>query len=187
MTFLELVRKRRSVRAYEPARVSRDVLERCLEAARLAPSACNSQPWRFIVVDDPTLKAEVAGAAFTGMYSMNTFAADAPVLIAVVRERSKFAAALGGLFRGVHYALIDVGIACEHLVLQAEEEGLGTCWLGWFNEKAVKRILRLGAKDKVDIMISVGYPAPEDRRDGQRKPLGEITRFNVEQRGGSQS
>ncbi len=187
MTFLELVRQRRSVRAYLPDAIPRDALERCLEAARLAPSACNSQPWRFIVVDEPGLKAELAGAAFAGMYSMNTFAADAPVLVAVVRERSKFAAAMGGLFRGVQYALIDVGVACEHFVLQAEEEGLGTCWLGWFNEKAVKRTLGLRAKDKVDIILSVGYPADEEVRDKQRKTLGAMVRFNREEEGNTLS
>ena len=183
MSFIELVRKRQSTRDYVADPVSREAIGRCLEAARLAPSACNSQPWRFIVVDDPDLKARLAEAAFAGMYSMNRFAAGAPVLVAVVRERSKFAAALGGLFRGVQYALIDLGVACEHFVLQAEEEGLGTCWLGWFNEKAARRVLALRAKEKVDIILSVGYPTEAEPREKCRKPLGEIARFNLEQGG----
>ena len=185
MSFRELVQKRQSTREYAPDPVPREAIGRCLEAARLAPTACNSQPWRFVVVDEPSLKSRLARAAFGGMFSMNTFAAEAPVLVAVVRERSKFAAAMGGFFRGVRFALLDVGAACEHFVLQAEEEGLGTCWLGWFNEKAVKRILELRAGDKVDVIISVGYPVAGEIRDKQRKALNEMASFNLEDKGNS--
>ena len=176
MAFLDLVRQRCSVRRYAAAPVSREVLDRCLEAARLAPSACNSQPWSFIVVEEAEARQRLAAAAFTGIYAMNAFAATAPVLIVAVTERSRFAAALGGRFRGVQYNLIDLGIACEHLVLQATEEGLGTCWLGWFNENAVKQILGLPSNTKVDIMISLGHPA-DVARPVKRKPLSEIRRF----------
>jgi nitroreductase len=178
MTFLELVRKRRSTRKYSAKPVPRETLERCLEAARLAPSACNVQPWHFIVVDDAELKNNLAKAAFSGVYSMNSFAKDAPVLIAVVTERSNYIARLGGYLKGVQYSLIDIGIVCEHLVLQAEEEGVGTCWLGWFNEGAVKKVLGLPKAKKVDIMISMGYPESEELREKTRKHLSEIRRFN---------
>ena len=136
MAFINLVQQRQSTRAYRATPVPRALIERCLEAARLAPSACNCQPWRFIVVDDLDTRSALATAAFSGVYSMCAFAKHAPVLIAVITERSSYAAALGGMFRGTQYNLIDIGIACEHLVLQATEEGLGTCWLGWFNEKS---------------------------------------------------
>jgi nitroreductase len=178
MAFLELVRKRRSTRKYSAKPVPRETLERCLEAARLAPSACNVQPWHFIVVDDAELKNNLAKAAFSGVYSMNSFAKDAPVLIAVVTERSNYIARLGGYLKGVQYSLIDIGIVCEHLVLQAEEEGVGTCWLGWFNEGAVKKVLGLPKAKKVDIMISMGYPESEELREKTRKHLSEIRRFN---------
>lgn len=177
MSFLELVKKRQSVRKYLSKKVPREVLDKCLEAARLAPSACNSQPWSFIVVDDRDLINKVAERCFRGIYSINYFAKNAPVLIIVVTERSKYIAALGGYLRGVKYSLIDIGIACEHLILQAQEEGLGTCWLGWFNEKKIKETLGIPKSKKVDVIISAGYPANEDMRGKIRRPLNEIRMF----------
>jgi nitroreductase len=174
MDFMELVRIRQSNRKYLPRPVARSMIESCLEAARLAPSACNSEPWSFIVVDDPELKTTLADKAFSGIYSMNRFAERAPVLIAVITERSRFAASLGRYFRGTRYNLIDIGIACEHLVLRAAEAGLGTCWLGWFNERGVKKILGLPRSTKVDILISLGYPEDASPRDKKRRPLEEI-------------
>jgi nitroreductase len=179
MTFLELARKRQSVRSYSPASVLRPVIDRCLEAARLAPSACNSQPWHFIVVDDPALKTKLAQKAFSGVYSMNAFAAAAPVLVVVVRDRSGYFSALGGFCRGLQFGLVDIGIACEHFVLQAQEEGVGTCWLGWFDEHAVKKLLNIPKNRKADMMISMGYPADDTVREKARKPLSDISRFNT--------
>lgn len=178
MTFLELVKRRQSVRKYLPNPVPREVLDRCLEAARLAPSACNSQPWSFIIVDDEKLKNKLADAAFSGIYALNSFAGKAPVIIAVVTERSKYLCRLGGYFRGMQYSLVDIGIACEHLILQAQEEGLGACWLGWFDEKAVKRVLGIPKDKKVDICLSLGYPEAQVVRDKKRKPMDEIRRFS---------
>lgn len=177
MSFLDLAGRRQSDRKYEPRPVPREAIDRCLEAARLAPSACNSQPWTFIVADRDPLRGQVAEAAFSGVYSMNAFARQAPVLIVAVTERSRYVARLGGQFRGVQYSLVDLGIACEHLCLQAAEEGLGTCWLGWFNEKAVKKVLGLPPATKLDIMISMGYPADPDAREKKRKSLDEIRRY----------
>ncbi|HDQ93504.1 MAG TPA: nitroreductase, partial [Synergistetes bacterium] len=114
MYFLELAGKRRSVRNFLPDPVPREAIERCLEAARLAPSACNSQPWKFLVTDDPETSSRVADAAFSGLYSMNTFARKAPVHVIVLRENAKPAARFGGFFRGVDFTLVDIGIACEH-------------------------------------------------------------------------
>jgi nitroreductase len=109
---------------------------------------------------------------------MNSFAKSAPVLIVVLTERSKYAAQLGGYFRGIQYSLIDIGIACEHFVLQADEDGLGTCWLGWLNERAVKRVLGLPRSARIDVMISVGYPEPADEREKPRKTLDDMRAYN---------
>ena len=176
MSFLELVRKRQSERKYSDKLVPRETIERCLEAARLAPSACNSQPWTFMVVEGE-LKSRLAEAAFSGIYSMNSFAARAPVLIVVITERSRYAARLGGQIRGVQYSLIDIGISCEHLILQAAEEGLGTCWLGWFNEKGVKQALGLSRSARIDIIISMGYPESDLHRDKNRKSADDVRQF----------
>lgn len=177
MKFLELVKKRQSVRKYLPKAVPREILEKCIEAARLAPSACNSQPWSFIVIEEEKLKNKLAEEAFSGIYFTNSFAKKSPVLIVIVSEQSNYAARLGGYFRGTQYSLIDIGIACEHFILQAAEENLGTCWLGWFNEKAVKKILNIPREKKVPVIISMGYPQTEELRDKIRKPLNEIGRF----------
>lgn len=178
MSFLELVRKRQSVRSYLPGSLPRVVIDRCLEAARLAPSACNSQPWQFIVVDEPQLRKKLAEKAFAGIYAINAFAKEAPVLVAVIREKSGYFAALGGLCRGLPFGLVDIGIACQHFVLQAQEDGIGTCWLGWFDEMAVKKTLGISRDKKVDILISMGYPAEDTTREKVRKPLGEMSAFN---------
>jgi nitroreductase len=177
MTFMDLVRKRRSVRAYSPMPVPRESIDRCLEAARLAPSACNSQPWSFVIVDDGETVRRLSARAFAGIYSMNSFVQSAPVLIAVITERSTYTARLGGYFRGIQYSLIDIGIACEHLILQAAEEGLGTCWLGWFNEKEVKHFLGLPRGTKIDILISMGYPEEKGVKEKARRPLELIRKY----------
>ena len=178
MKFLELADARYSLRDYSSRAVERDVLERCLEAARLAPSACNSQPWRFIVVDSPDLRERLADAAFSGICTMNQFARKAPVLVVIIRETSRYAARLGGKLRGIPYSLIDLGIAGEHFALQAAEEGLGTCWLGWFHERAVKKVLGLNRRERVDILFSVGYPAEgREQPEKKRKALSEIREY----------
>jgi len=179
MTFLELVNKRSSVRKYTAKPVPREIITRCLGAARLAPSACNAQPWVFLVVDDPVLRDKVASAAFSGAFSMNSFARSAPVFIIVVREKSTQFASIGGFFRGVQYNLIDIGIACEHFILQAAEDDVGTCWLGWFNERAVKKVLGIPKGKKADIMISMGYPEEDSARQKERKSLSEMSAFNI--------
>lgn len=177
MNFLELVKKRQSIRKYLDKAVPREAIERCLEAARMAPSACNSQPWNFIVVDNPEVKNKVAQAAFSGIYSSNSFAKAAPVLVVVITERSKFIATLGGYFRGIQYNLVDVGIAVEHFILQATEEGIGTCWLGYFNEKAVKKVLNIPKDKKVDIIVSVGYSIDSKIREKNRHNINEIRKY----------
>lgn len=174
MEFIELVRRRQSCRAYSTRPVARDLIDKCLEAARLAPSACNSQPWTFVVIDQEPLRSQVYEAMTGGVYSLNRFTRLAPVLIAVITEKSKYAAQLGGFLRAVQYNLIDIGIAGQHLDLQAAELGLGCCWLGWFNEKAVKKSLRLPSSSRIDVMFSLGYPADESIRPKTRKQLSEI-------------
>ena len=178
MQILETIKKRRSVRDYLESPVEKEKLIRCLEAARLAPSACNAQPWKFIVVDEPNLKNRLCDAAFQGIYKMNGFARKAPVIIIVVSEKEKFLAKIGGVFRNTFYYLIDLGIACEHLILQAAEIGLGTCWIGWFDEKAVKKTLGIPKCKKVDVLISMGYSREEKVLQKERYPLENISSFN---------
>ena len=179
MTFLDLVKQRKSIRDYLDVPVEREKIMKCLEAARLAPSACNSQPWKFIVVDDKQLRDKLCNAAFSSVYLINSFCKRAPVVVAVVSERSKFLAHIGGMFRGTKYYLIDIGIACEHFVLEAEEQGLGTCWIGWFDEEAVKSILKVPRNKRIDILISLGYYEKEKKGpEHGREPIDKVASFN---------
>jgi nitroreductase len=179
MKFSELVQKRQSTRKFSDRPVPKEMIEKCLEASRLAPSACNSQPWSFIVVDEPELKNRLVHEAMGGIYKTNAFVINAPLLVVIVTEASSYIARLGGYLRHVKYNLIDIGIAGEHLALQAAELGLGTCWLGWFKENAVRRVLGLPRKTQIDVMIAMGFPAEGDPlRPKLRKPLAEIARFS---------
>ncbi len=179
MALLDLLKHRKSVRDFLDRPVEREKIMMCLEAARLAPSACNSQPWKFIVVDDRQLKDKLGDAAFRGIYSMNSFCKMAPVMVVVVSEKSKFLARIGGMFRGTKYYLIDIGVAIEHFVLQAEDLGLGTCWIGWFNERAVKSVLEIPHRKKIDILIALGYyDRGKTRSEHSREPIDKIASFN---------
>ncbi len=175
--FLKLAAARRSIRKYKPDPVEREKLGVCLEAARLAPSACNAQPYRFVVIDDPALRGQFCAAAFSGIYSPCGFAAAAPVLAAVVSGRGKLSAWVGNQMQDTNFRLVDVGIAAEHFVLAAAEQGLGTCWLGWFNAKAGARVLDLGAGEKIEVLLAVGYPA-ENPSPRPRKKTEDLAAYN---------
>ncbi|MCD6204802.1 MAG: nitroreductase family protein [Candidatus Marinimicrobia bacterium] len=178
MKFLELVKKRQSIRKYADQKVDRSLIDQCIEAARLAPSARNSQPWSFIVLDDPEIIQKVSRKAFSGIYKTTRFAGKAPVLIVVITEKADYITSMGNLIRNVRYSLIDIGIACEHLVLQAEELGLGTCWLGWFSARGVKRVLKLPRSTQIDVLISLGYPLdPNYRRERKRRSLDDVRHY----------
>lgn len=174
MELLDLIQKRQSDRQYEARPVDRELVVKCLEAARLAPSACNSQPWKFVVVDEPQLVLQV-GEAAAGM-GMNKFAKEVPVIVAVVLEKMNLTARIGSVIKDKEYSLLDMGIAVEHFCLQAAELGLGTCIMGWFDEKKVKKFL--GIKNKrVPLLITLGYPAGETRRK-IRKSLDDMSSWN---------
>lgn len=175
--FLKLVSERRSVRRYKQRPVEKEKLLACLEAARLAPSACNAQPYKFIVVDEPAAREKLAAAAFSGLHSATRFAAQAGALVAVVSRKGKLSAWLGNRVQDTNFRLIDIGIAAEHFVLAAQEQGLGTCWLGWFDAKGAARALGLPPGCKAEIMLSVGYPdeAPPARK---RKTMEDFSSFN---------
>ena len=175
MEFSELIRVRQSDRKYLPQEVEEEKIVKCLEAARLAPSANNSQPWKFIVVNEPELKDKVAALA-AGL-GMNKWAVQAPAIIAVVLETPGFTTRLGGLLKGKEFRLMDIGMAVEHLCLQAADLGLGTCIMGWFDERKVKKALNIPRSRRVPLLISLGYPDTQTRRK-IRKSIKEITSWN---------
>lgn len=179
MTLQELINQRQSVRKYRDKPVEKEKIEQLTKAVHLAPSACNSQPWKLIIVDEPELKNEVAKATFSKTISFNKFAVEAPVIAVLVIEKAKLIAQLGGKIKNQEYPEYDIGIAASHFCLQATELGLGTCMIGWFNEKKIKQLLKIPKKRKVGLVITLGY-APEDYkiRKKIRKPVEQICGFN---------
>ncbi len=179
MNFFELVKHRSSVRKYDLRPVKRELIVKCIEAARLAPSACNSQPWQFIVVDTLELKNKLCDAMLGGAYGiMNHFIKEAPVLVIVVIDKAKWLTKSCNVINNTKLYLIDIGIACSHFILQAAELGLGTCILGWFNERAVKRLLGIPRTKRAHIIISMGYPSVDFKpKEKNRKTLSEISLY----------
>ncbi len=177
ISFLELVKLRQSDRSYRKQAVEKDKIDKIIEAARMAPSACNAQPWKFIVVDDPSLLKDLAKAASAGVIGMNLFVEQAPVQIVVVREKANFSSRIGSNIKRKDYSLIDIGIASEHICLQAAAEGLGSCMIGWFDEKKVKQLLKIPASKRVELLITLGYPA-KDTREKRRKSEEETVSRN---------
>lgn len=176
--FYELVKNRQSTRAFDTERVvDREVISRILEAARLSPSACNAQPWHFIVVDEPELKNNIADATASRILNMNHFTKQAPVHIIVVEEKVNLSSSFGGLVKNKQFAFLDIGIAAAHICLAAQAEGLGSCILGWFAEDKVKKLLNIPDNRRVVLDIVIGYPA-QDLREKKRKPIDEVVSFN---------
>ncbi|HKL86721.1 MAG TPA: nitroreductase family protein [Treponemataceae bacterium] len=161
-TFLDLVKKRASIRSYDSRTVEQEKLETCIEAARLAPSACNAQPWKFTIVRNPSSIQKIAAACLLPGSSMNKFVKGAPVIIVVTGESPNITSALGSFIKRKKLFLIDIGIAAEHFCLQAADQELGTCMLGWFNERSIKRILSIPRRKRVYMLITLGYPKTEN-------------------------
>lgn len=174
---LNLINTRQSDRAYTIQTIEKEKIERILEAARLAPSACNAQPWKFIVIDNPELKNKIADCTSSKVLGMNHFTKQAPIHIAIVEERANFTSNAGSLIKGKHFPLIDIGIAAEHMCLQAAAEGLGSCMLGWFDETKVKKLLNIPKSKRVPLIITIGYPEKETR-EKRRKDVDDIVSYN---------
>ena len=177
LDFLNLVSHRQSDRAYFDKQVEEDKLLRCIEAARLAPSACNSQPWTFVVVNDKELKNKIADSTSNRLLPLNHFTKQAPVHIVIVQEFANLTSSIGRAIKDKDYTLIDIGIAAEHFCLQAASEGLGSCMIGWFNEKKVKTLLNIPTNKRPLLIITLGYSA-DKMREKKRKSIEKIIRFN---------
>lgn len=177
MNFPELVKTRQSVRKYTAQAVEREKIERCIEAVRLAPSACNSQPWKFIIVDEPQLKDRIAKETYNTVVAFNKFVKEAPVIAVIVMEKPTMISQIGGRIKDKDFYLIDIGIAAEHFCLQAAEEGLGTCMLGWFNEKKIAEMLHIPKSKRIGLLITLGY-SESTLREKIRKNTGDILNYN---------
>ncbi|AKB80752.1 Nitroreductase family protein [Methanosarcina barkeri 3] len=160
MGIFDTIKDRRSIRTYKSERIPQEKLEKLLEAARLAPSAANRQNWKFIVVENEQVKKQLVTACNNQAF---------------VGTASHIIAGIGDLSQKWHQ--VDLAIALEHIVLEAVELGLGTCWIGAFNEDEVKRLLRIPQDKKVVALLTVGIP-DESPTARPRKTLEEIMSYN---------
>ncbi|MFW5687309.1 MAG: nitroreductase family protein [Bacteroidota bacterium] len=170
MDFKDLVLHRESTRKYNAEKpVEPEKIEQIMEACRMAPSACNSQPWKIIVADDKATSEALASATYGPLLRFNRFASQAPVVAAIVAEKPNWLSKVGGNVKDKDFYLMDIGIVAEHFCLQAADLGLGTCMIGWFDEARVKEILHVPPKKRVLLLITLGYPAKENNRKKIRK------------------
>ncbi|MBO5869015.1 MAG: nitroreductase family protein [Oscillospiraceae bacterium] len=171
MNFMEIAETRQSCRKYDPAKaVEAEKLNAILEAARLAPSACNGQPYHLTVCKGNAAKA--VAAATMGM-GMNKFASQAPVLIVISEEPYVRTAALGAKLKGIDYRSIDIGIVAAYLTAEATAQGLSTCILGWIDDDKIRKAC--GIKEKAHLVITLGYADESDKlREKKRKDMAEL-------------
>ena len=171
MNFNEIAINRQSCRAYDPAlAVEQEKLDRILESARLAPSACNGQPYYITVCKGEAAKR--VAKATQGM-GMNKFASDAPVMLVISEKPYVKTAAFGARVKGNDYRSIDIGIVSAYITAEAAAQGLGTCILGWFDDKAIREIC--GLDEAARLVIALGYPKEGDKlREKKRKNMDAL-------------
>lgn len=174
---LKLIISRQSDRKYNNKTIEKQKLERIIEAARMSPSANNEQPWKFIIVTENKLIKEIAEAASSELFRMNKFVDQAPVLFVIVREKPDLASKIGAVVKNKDYSLMDIGIASENICIQAKAEGIGSCIIGWFNERKIRKILSIPRSKRVELIITLGYSLSE-LREKNRKPAEVTISYN---------
>lgn len=172
MDFFELAQKRQSCRNYKTQPVEKEKLLQCIKAALIAPSACNGQPWHYYLVTAPATVKDLAKCLQSG--GMNKWAGEVPAYAVVTETASNMSAKLGSAVKHQDYSSVDIGISAAHFVLEAQELGLSTCIVGWFDEKRLKELLGI-ENDRVRLVLAVGYAKDDDvQRNKMRKPLAEV-------------
>lgn len=173
MNFTEIAQTRQSCRGYDESRdVERQKLDAILESARLAPSACNGQPYHFTICRGQAAKEVAAATAGLGM---NKFAVQAPVLIVISEEPYCKSAAMGAKLKGNDYRSIDIGITTAYLTAEATAQGLSTCILGWLDDAKIRSIC--GLSHPVRLVITLGYAKDETVRPKKRKEIAELVSY----------
>jgi nitroreductase len=173
--FEELVKKRKSIRKFKENPIEREKIEKILQCARLSPSACNSQPYRFIVMSGE-YKNKFCDSVFTGMFSSCSFVKKAPLIIAMVRTKTSLKMKIGNMVCDTDFSLIDLGIAGEHMVLAATDMGLGSLWVGWFDRKKAFEFLNLKKGENIEIIIAIGEK-DEEPNERKKKSFEDIVEF----------
>ena len=175
----KVIKERASVREYAERPIEEEKLNLILESARLAPSASNTQPWHFYVVKDKKkIKALSKKMPLGSHLVINSFIAEAPVVIVATAGPLSFLQKVASFIVNKRWYYLDVAIALEHMVLTAQELGIGSCWIGWFDEKKIKTLLDIPKEEEVIALLTLGYPKegylPHHK---SLKKLEEIVRF----------
>ncbi len=175
MEFMDLALRRQSCRKFADKPVEHEKLARCVDAARQTPSACNSQPWSFVVVETPAVVAEVAKCA--QQLGINGFLSEAKAFVVVCEEHAVLMPQLRAFLDSRYFAKGDLGAAVYAICLEAESQGLGTCIIGLYDREKMCQLLDL-PKDKLFAgLVAVGYPASDKVRTKARKSLEEVVKF----------
>ena len=163
MSCIDRILKRRTIRKYRKEPVPDDVLNKILEAGRQAPSASNRQPWHFIVVTDPSVKDKLATGRYNGFIKDSAF-----TIVGISLPYDQTSESWG---------VVDTTIAMQNIVLAAEVQGVGSCWIGDFREQEVKQLLGIPEKGRIVALLSMGIP-DEQPRPKVKKDLVEIIHNN---------
>jgi nitroreductase len=183
MDVFRAIKWRRSVRNFSPQQIEREKISQILEAARLAPSSSNRQAWHFVVVDDKKIIEQIPGTVPVGTRRIVSFISSAPLVIVgcYTKALTHYLAQL----TGHENYLVDVSIAMTHMTLAATEQGIGTCWVGWYGESKLQKVLKLPRRYKIVALLVLGYPAGASTEEAMggiparpRKDLSDIVSYN---------
>lgn len=174
--YFDLILRRESCRKYDAEKpVEREKLVRCAEAARLAPSACNSQPWRYLIVTNEALVNALRPCVQS--MGMNKFASEVKTFVVVLEEKASLSETVAQRFKDQAFSSIDIGLSVSQFCCAASEQGLSTCILGWLNEKKIREVLDLPRTARVRLVLCVGYATEGQPRPKKRKPVEETVQF----------
>lgn len=174
--YFDLIARRESCRNFDPNRpVEREKLQRCAEAAWIAPSACNGQPWKYLIVTNPELNEKLRPLMME--LGMNKFVKNCPAFAVVLEEATILKVSLSQKFKDQDFAPIDVAFSASQFCYAATEQGLSTCIIGWHNEQKIRELFGLPKTTRVRLILAIGYAADETLRKKQRKPIDDVIQF----------
>ena len=174
--YFELVRRRESCRNFDPnSPVELEKLRRCAEAAWLAPSACNGQPWKYLIVTNPELAAKLR-PLMQGL-GMNKFLNECPAFAVVVQEPTVIKVSASQRLKDQDFAPIDVAFSASQFCYAATEQGLSTCIIGWHNVPKIRELFNLAGNERVRMVLAVGYAKTDALREKKRKPIDEVVKY----------
>ena len=174
--YFDLVRRRESCRNFDPNRpVEKEKLVRCAEAAWLAPSACNGQPWKYLIVTNAELAEKLRPLMME--LGMNKFLKNCPAFAVVLQEATIARVSLSQKFKDQDFAPIDVAFSASQFCYAATEQGLSTCIIGWHNEQKIRELFSLPKSTRVRLILAVGYATSDQLREKSRKPIDDVIQY----------